>query len=621
MSEQGLTRRRVLEGVGAGVGAAGVAGAQDKREHVVGLSAGEPFSVATGPALSVTNELDFGDIGRVVAGRYEEATLAELRDHPRVRYVVPNGQMHAVGATPGPVVGTDEEVPYGIELTGATETIADGITGEGVTIAVVDTGIELDHETLAGNVVGGYATDGAACIDLCEEPYEDDNGHGTHVAGTAAAEQNGVGVVGVAPDADLLAVKMLTNAGTGDFDEIAEGIEWAVDSGADVINLSLGSTVQSFPVNDALAYAAENDVVVAAAAGNAGPCEDCVIHPAKQDEAIAVSATTETDGLAEFSSTGPEVELAAPGAEVYSADRFDGYETKSGTSMATPHVAGAAAVALSAGLEPSQLRTALGAGARDIGLGDTEQGAGRLSVPDSLDSPGPVVVSTDEASGVGETEATLAGTLVSLDAATADVFFEYGPAGSGLPESVDAGTASEGETVTAAVSGLEPDTAYKFVAVASTGAATDEGGVGSFETDAEDGGFCFVTTATTGEGETLDSLRRFRDESMRATPVGRGFVGLYYRISPPIARTLDRHPDSPEAALTRRLVGRCASLSDTQADTGSRLRSGALATLLTLLYLVGLLVGAAGHASLWARETLGRYGPAVVQFFVRGPSK
>jgi subtilisin len=608
-----VTRRRVLETVGAGAGTAGVvtgASAGDSREYVIGLEAGADLSVATAPALSVTNELDFGNIGRVVAGRYSDRAVRSVRQRPAVRYAVENGQMHAVGATSGhSVTASDigDEVPYGIELTGATQTITDGVTGEGVTIAIVDTGIELSHETLAGNIVSGYATDSAECIDLCEEPYEDDNGHGTHVAGTAAAEQNNTGVVGVAPDADLLAVKVLTNAGTGAFDEIAEGIEWAVDNGADVINLSLGAKTQSFPVDDAIEYAVENNVVVAAAAGNGGPCEDCVIYPAKQSEAIAVSATTEADGLASFSSTGPEVEIAAPGEEVYSADRFDGYEYKSGTSMATPHVAGAAAVALSGGLPPGTVREALTDAAVDIGLGDTEQGAGRLDVPGAVDDPDPLVVSTGEADDIGETTATFVGTATYVENGPADVWFEYGPAGSGLPEVVDAGTAGTGEAFAADVSGLEPDTAYEFVAVASTGAESDEGQVRAFETDAEDdGGFCFITTATADDAETRSSLRRFRDDSMRATPVGRGLVGLYYRVSPPIARTLDRHPDSSEVALVHSLVDRCGSLADTQAATDSRVASAALGVVLTMLYVVGLAVGAAGHASLRIRETLGR---------------
>lgn len=113
---------------------------------------------------------------------------------------------------------------------------------------------------------------------------------------------------------------------------------------------------------------------------------------------------------------------------------------------------------------------------------------------------------------------------------------------------------------------------------------------------------CFITTATAEDTQTLNSLRRFRDESMAKTPVGRGLVGLYYRISPPIAETLGRNPDSRTANATRRLVNCCASLSDTQAETDSKLRSTALAVVLTILYAIGIVIAAAGHVVLAAGD-------------------
>jgi len=124
--------------------------------------------------------------------------------------------------------------------------------------------------------------------------------------------------------------------------------------------------------------------VLVAAAGNRGPCDDCVGYPAAEDEVIAVSASTAGDGLAEFSSTGPEVELAAPGKEVYSTV-IGGYESLSGTSMACPHVSGAVAQALSAGTGPDDVRERLRESAEDIGLGDVESGAGLLDVAAALD--------------------------------------------------------------------------------------------------------------------------------------------------------------------------------------------------------------------------------------------
>jgi len=217
-----------------------------------------------------------------------------------------------------------------------------------------------------------------------------------------------------------------------------------------------------------------------------------------------------------------------------------------------------------------------------------------------------LAVSTGGATDIGETGATLTGTLDGLgEADSANVWFEWGPLGSGTPNQTDKQTLSSSGSFSADISGLESETTYEFVTYAETNIDSTSGGTSSFETD--DGfDFCFITTATAEDTETLDSLRRFRDESMATTPVGRGLAGLYYRISPPIARTLHRHPDSREAALTRSLVDTCASLSDAQAATDSRLRSAAIGVVLTVLYLVGLLVGTGGHLSLRTRETLGR---------------
>jgi len=608
-----LRRRAVLQTVGVGVGTAGLATAAAGRgnEYNVGLAPGADASLATDRAESVGTQLDLGAVGSVVTGTFGDEDLRALESDSDVRYVERNGQMQALGALAGDIDPTGEFVPYGIELTDADAAIDEGATGDGITISVVDTGIDPTHEALAGNVVGGYAaTECSSFLGGCEEPWDDDNDHGTHVAGTAAAEQNGVGVYGVAPEADLLGVKVLSGLGFGDFDDIAEGIEWSVDNGADVINLSLGGG-ESDAVADAVEYADNNGVIVVAAAGNDGPCSDCVSEPASLPEAIAVSATDENDDLAGFSSTGPEIELAAPGDDVLSTVPGDDYEEFPGTSMASPHVAGAVASVLGSGIPAGDALSALEDGAEDIGLGDTEQGAGRINVLASIgdgdpDPPGDELdVSTGAATDVGETGATLTGDLADIDGDEADIWFEYGPVGAGFPEMADAGTLDSPGGFSAEIAGLDPGTSYEFRAVASTPEDDDEGAVETFETD-EEMEFCFVTTATAGDTATLDSLRRFRDESMATTPVGRGLVGLYYRVSPPIARTMARNPDSTEAAATRGLVDRCANLSDRQAETDSPVGAAMLGCLLTALYLVGLVVGILGHASLQAREALGR---------------
>jgi len=617
-----VTRRRVLQTVGAGVGTAGMASAasgSSGRPVMVGLAPDASLSIASDRALSVKREIQLGGIRNIVAGEFDAETIRSLRGHPKVDYIVPNDPVQMVDPIEVDAGVTEQEIPWGIEKTGAPAAHDQGATGEGVTIAVIDTGIDSDHETLSDKIVGGkaYVECGQGDIDNeCAEPWDDDHNHGTHVSGSAAASDNGLGVVGMAPDADLLAVKALSGGGFGSPDGIVGGIEWATDNGADVINMSLGGPIPQPGMEDAVNYAANNGAIVVAAAGNSGseedgPCEDCVGYPAALENAVAISATTESDEIAFFSSTGPQVELGAPGFKVLSslADGDNTYGKYSGTSMASPHAAGATAALVGEGASPETAVNLLKNAADDIGAPEDYQGAGRLNLVDAVGNipePGPVEVSTGSATGVDETSATLSGSLDSLEGGgEADVFFEYGPAGSGLPESVDAGTAGEGESFSASIDGLESGTAYEFSAVASTGGNTGDGSVASFETE-EEFSFCFITTATAGETETLDSLRRFRDESMKATPIGTGLVGLYYRISPPIARTLDRHPDSVEAGLTRRVVDASASLSDRQTATDSRVGRAVLGVLLTMLYFVGLVVGALGHASLRTRETLGR---------------
>ena len=392
MGDSQYPRRTVLRGVTAGaVGTTliGHASASDEGEYVVGIAPGGDRGAVRRAAQSVRKELEFGEIGSAISGRFSEQAVEALQNNPNVRYVEENGRMHALG----------QETPYGIEQVEADVAIEDGETGAGVSVAVIDTGIDADHETLASNLGEGYATDDAACttgcgggpfgggndIEDCLEPWDDDNDHGTHCAGTVGAADDGVGVLGVAPDVTLHAVKVLDCSGSGAFDDIAEGIVWSADQGHDVQSMSLGADTGSDVVKDAVEYADDAGVVMVAAAGNSGPCTDCVGYPAAYDEVIAVSATDEDDELADFSSTGPEVDLAAPGVDVLSTVPRDDYASFSGTSMACPHVAGAAATLLAAGDDPDEVRDLLKDAAEDVGLADTEQGAGRLNVANALE--------------------------------------------------------------------------------------------------------------------------------------------------------------------------------------------------------------------------------------------
>ena len=235
-----------------------------------------------------------------------------------------------------------QDVPWGVDRIDADKVWADN-KGSGVKVAVIDTGIDLDHPDLAANIKGGVNTINPA------RSADDDNGHGTHVAGIIAGLNNTVGVVGVAPEASLYAVKVLSKSGSGLLSDVIEGLQWCVDNGIQVANMSLGTSTDVKSFHDAIAVAS-NHMVLVAAAGNSGPGDNTVEYPAKYEGVIAVSATSSNDVITTWSSRGPQVELAAPGAAIYSTYKGGKYATLSGTSMASPHVAGTVALIISSGV-------------------------------------------------------------------------------------------------------------------------------------------------------------------------------------------------------------------------------------------------------------------------------
>ena len=260
------------------------------------------------------------------------------------------------------------EIPWGVGRLNAPAAW-DYTTGQGVKVAVIDTGIDYTHPDLAPNYKGGYNF-----VANSDDP-RDDQGHGTHVAGTIAAVKDGNGVAGVAPGASLYAVKVLDKNGSGQYSWIISGIEWAVEHRMDVINMSLGGGQGNEALQQVMEKAGEAGVTVVCAAGNdSGP----VNYPAKYPQAIAVSASDSSDKIASFSSRGPEIAVIAPGVNIYSTKKGGGYTTLSGTSMASPHVAGLAALAIGAGAHgPDAVRKALtGAAAKLPGLTSDQQGAG-----------------------------------------------------------------------------------------------------------------------------------------------------------------------------------------------------------------------------------------------------
>ena len=328
----------------------------------------------------------------------------------------------------------EQGLQWGLERIGAPGAWRRG-TGDGVTIAVVDTGIDLEHEDLASKVVAQVSCIGSNGDDArCKGRAQDDNGHGTHVAGIAlAATGNGRGIAGVAPDADLIAVRVLANScddngcsATGSSDDVAAGIRWAADHGADVINLSLGGGTLQGALGcsfcDAVEYAWGKGAIPVIAAGN-----DSVLPAGFADEhAVIVTATTRGDARASYSNASSGLlrnarwPISAPGGEgetaasdcgtggtpkgVLSAYWVSGHRNEyaclAGTSMAAPHVAGSLAVLLSLGRSPQAAIDRLLATAQDLGPAgrDDEFGVGRLDLGRAVGTaPGNSTASTSAA--------------------------------------------------------------------------------------------------------------------------------------------------------------------------------------------------------------------------------
>lgn len=225
--------------------------------------------------------------------------------------------------------------------------------GEGVRVFVLDTGIDANHPDLKPQV--------GALKDFTGSQYgpSDHQGHGTHCAGVVSQ---------VAPKCTIGAGKVLDDRGSGGVDDIADGIDWAVSQGSDVISMSLGGPTSDNYIPSALRRAVEAGVIVVVAAGNDGPREGTIDYPGAYGDSLAVAAVDSNLTVASFSSRGASVFIAAPGVNVRSTYPGGQYATMSGTSMATPHVAGLAALWVAAaggkkdGTRSSRFRTALAGG-------------------------------------------------------------------------------------------------------------------------------------------------------------------------------------------------------------------------------------------------------------------
>jgi len=234
------------------------------------------------------------------------------------------------------IVSLAETIDWGLAAFGIPDQWRD-TRGQGVRVAVLDTGIDAEHTDLA------EAIDDARDFSGSRFGPADRQGHGTHVAGTIAARQNDRGVIGVAPQCRLLIGKVLGDDGSGSSQAVAAGIDWAADSGARVISMSLGSPQPSGAIHAAIGRALAKGCFVICAAGNDGRA-DSVNYPGRWPETVAVGAVDRHGRVARFSSRGEQVDICAPGQDILSTYLGGGYAKLSGTSMATPFVSGVVAL-------------------------------------------------------------------------------------------------------------------------------------------------------------------------------------------------------------------------------------------------------------------------------------
>ncbi|MBO8170470.1 MAG: S8 family peptidase [Bacillaceae bacterium] len=265
-----------------------------------------------------------------------------------------------------------DTIPWGVRKVSAPK-VWPKTRGSGVKIGVIDTGIDRTHPDLRSRVAGG--------VDVREgdSPFRDLNGHGTHIAGIIAAALNHEGIVGVAPEASLYSIRAFGAEGTGSTTDVIEGIDWAIDHGMDIINMSFGSEEGSQAERNAVRAALDAGIIMLAAAGNAGGRVD---FPARYRGVIGVGAITINNRIPSFSNRGRGVDFVEPGVDILSTWPGGSYRRLDGTSMATAHLSGIAAIFLSVfpDLTPVQLYRKFRQSSVSLSLPAHVQGAGVVTL-------------------------------------------------------------------------------------------------------------------------------------------------------------------------------------------------------------------------------------------------
>jgi subtilisin family serine protease len=355
---------------GSAAAALTVAAGDHNGDYIIVLADGVDAAAAT-DGLALAHGLNpshrYGHALKGFAATVPGQKLEDLKNDPRVAFVSEDRLVSAL-AKPG-TAQPAESLPTGIDRVNA-ENRAN--KGTGVHVAVIDTGIQTNHPDLQANVAGGKNCSTG-------RSYSDGNGHGTHVAGTIAALDNDIGVVGVAPEAKLWAVRVLDNAGYGSWSSIICGLDFVTSKAPanggpiTVANMSLGGggssdddcgNTDNDALHQAICRTRDAGVTIVVAAGNSGANASSSVPAAYDDAVITVSALADSDGqagglgastsygpddtFASFSNYGSAVDLGAPGVGIRSTWKGSSYNTISGTSMASPHVAGAAALYLAA---------------------------------------------------------------------------------------------------------------------------------------------------------------------------------------------------------------------------------------------------------------------------------
>ena len=377
-------------------------GTSEQMQHqVVARSGGQLLNllpIVTGatitlPSQSAAQALAMLQADPTVIGVYEDPTVSGQD----------GGGDNVIVITPARPP-TPESYPWGLQAIHVPEVHADepGVKGAGVTVAILDTGIDITHPDLSKNIKGGYN----ALAGQDPQNYQDDNGHGTHMAGIIAARMNNLGIIGAAYQAKIVAVKVLDQNGGGRLSDLINGLGWIRANKIKVINMSLGFSEDNPLLAQAIERLYEAGVIMVASAGNQGvtcaqdgggddgggdsgcqPAPGGVNYPARYAQVISVAATNGANEVTGYSQSGPKVDIAAPGGtksgpRILSTNKGGGYGWGSGTSQAAAHVSGAITLVLQKNPKMSfnEVLSLLQSTATDLDVPEERQGAGLIDV-------------------------------------------------------------------------------------------------------------------------------------------------------------------------------------------------------------------------------------------------